>query len=117
MSKQRVKNVAGKERRIGNAYAHWRTEVKSGEMAGEWEWWLLKSWQAVNDRGKNPYARWFMAVMSPFTYGTTDMGDSYLGDVLWSLNSGARGTVTFIEWDTTIWSTQGEFIAWAFNEE
>jgi hypothetical protein len=44
-----------------------------------WTWKVLKSWQ--NDDNK-PYARWFVAVRSPMTYGSFDMGDTYVRDIV-----------------------------------
>ena len=46
-----------------------------------WEWRILKNYQ--NDVNKN-YARWFCAVKSPFTYGSFEMGDTYVKDVMGS---------------------------------
>lgn len=39
---------------------------------------VLKAWQSDPDK---PYARWFCAVSSPYTYGGYDMGDTYVSDV------------------------------------
>lgn len=47
--------------------------------AGEWEWRVLKSYQ--NDDTK-PNARWFLAVKSPMTYGTYELGDGYVADIV-----------------------------------
>lgn len=46
---------------------------------GSWEYRVLKTWQ--NDDAK-PYARWFMAVKSPMTWGSFDVGDTYVRDVV-----------------------------------
>lgn len=47
--------------------------------AGDWEWRVLKAWQVDDSK---PYARWFCAVKSPMTYGSYDMGDTYVADVV-----------------------------------
>jgi hypothetical protein len=46
--------------------------------AGEWTWAVLKSYQ--NDDSK-PYARWYCAVSSPFTFFDWEYGDCYVSDV------------------------------------
>src|SRR5213596_3794498 len=63
----------GKSRKTDNAY------ITFGSLDGSWTWKLLKSWQG--DDGK-AYARWFMDVSSPYTMGGSDMGDTYVYDVL-----------------------------------
>lgn len=45
-------------------------------------WRVLKTYQTFTNEKKNPYARWFCAVTSPMTMGTTDMGDCYVRDIL-----------------------------------
>lgn len=64
-----------------------------------WEWRLLKSWQA-ND-GK-PYARWFCSVSSPHTQGGTDLGDTYVYDVL------VTGRAHVVSWDRTVFTDGDE---------
>lgn len=78
-TKARVKNVMGKQRKFdGTPY------ITFGSLDGTWEWKLLKSWQA--DNGKK-FARWFMGVTSPFTFGSADYGDTYVYDVLVTANA------------------------------
>ena len=67
-----MKNVMGKSRKPDNPYLVF-------ESADGWTWKVLKSWQADN---RKPYARWFCYVPSPFTFGSGDMGDTYVSDVV-----------------------------------
>ncbi len=47
-----------------------------------WTWKVLKVYcSAKADKG-DEYARWFMAVRSPNTYGSYEMGDTYIKDIL-----------------------------------
>jgi hypothetical protein len=66
-----AKNTMLKTRKVNDPYEVYR--------AGGWEWRVLKKWQADDEK---PYARWFCAVQSPFTYGSYDMGDCYAADIL-----------------------------------
>ena len=47
-------------------------------VAPGWEWRVLKSYQLDDNK---QYARWFTAVRSNFTYGSWELGDSYVADV------------------------------------
>src|ERR1051326_5885721 len=67
-----VKNVMGKSRKPDNPYLVL-------ESADGWRWKVLKPGQADN---RKPYARWFCYVTSPFTFGSGDMGDTYVSDVV-----------------------------------
>lgn len=66
------KNTMLKTRTIDNPY-----EVYANEYG--WEWRVLKKYQADDTK---PYARWFCAVRSPYTFGTWDYGDTYAQEVL-----------------------------------
>jgi len=66
-----MKNLCLKERKIEDPYEIWRNS--SG-----WEWRVLKKWQADDNK---PYARWFCAVKSPFTFGSYDLGDVYVSEI------------------------------------
>lgn len=66
-----AKNTMAKTRKVDNPYEVWR--------AGDWEWRVLKKWQADDHK---PYARWFCAVKSPYTYDSYDMGDCYAADII-----------------------------------
>lgn len=62
----------GKARPVSNPYLVYTND--SG-----WTWKVLKAYAADPNK---PYARWFTAVSSPFTYGGYDMGDTYVADVV-----------------------------------
>jgi hypothetical protein len=66
-----AKNLMAKTRKVNDPYEVYR--------AGGWEWRVLKKWAADDLK---PYARWFCAVKSPFTFDGYDMGDTYAADVL-----------------------------------
>jgi hypothetical protein len=52
-----------------NAYEVWQ--------AGDWKWYVLKKWQADDNK---PYARWFCLVESPFV-PEGEMGDVYVSEI------------------------------------
>lgn len=62
--------VGTKSRKTENPYAVFR--------AGDWEWRVLKRY----GKSEKPYARWFTAVSSPYTFGSFDLGDTYVADVV-----------------------------------
>lgn len=97
-----MKNVAGKLRKIDKPYATW-TDQRSG-----WKYRLLKSWQSDNSK---EYARWFVEVLG-FAH---DMGDAYVREVRGGIYSNGSYT-TDLWFDESVWSSQGEFIAWVFGE-
>jgi len=59
----------------------WEVYKGFGPLEG-WEWRVLKKYQGPKGEAENPYARWMCAVKSPMTYGSFDMGDTYISDVL-----------------------------------
>lgn len=65
-----MKNLCAKTRPLEDPYEVW--------VAGDWTWKVLKKWQADDDK---PYARWFCAVKSPFTYGSWEKGDVYVAEI------------------------------------
>jgi hypothetical protein len=65
-----MKNTMAKTRPVDNPYETWKH--------GEWEWRVLKKWQADDAK---PFARWYCAVRSPLTYGQWEYGDTYVADV------------------------------------
>jgi hypothetical protein len=69
------KNLQGKTVDVETPYEIW-----TNQQAG-WEWRVLKKYQAPEKEATNPYARWFCAVKSPMTYGSWEMGDTYVNDV------------------------------------
>jgi len=76
-----AKNLLGKSRTKENPYAIF----KGYGPFGETEMRLLKTYQVPANEGKNQYARWFVAVKSEMTYGSYDMGDSYIREATMGL--------------------------------
>jgi len=76
-----AKNLLGKSRNKENPYAIF----KGYGPFGETEMRLLKTYQVPANEGKNQYARWFVAVKSEMTYGSYDMGDSYIREATMGL--------------------------------
>lgn len=50
-------------------------------MAG-WTWKVLKVYCSAKSDKKDEYARWFIAARSPHTFGSYEMGDTYIKDIL-----------------------------------
>ena len=69
-----TKNMCGKTRKTDDPY-----EVWTG--ANGFEWRVLKKYQKPELEAKNPYARWFCAVKSNFTYGSFELGDVYVSEI------------------------------------
>lgn len=97
-----MKNVAAKSRKPTNPYATW-TDQRNG-----WKYRLLKSWQGDNSK---EYARWFVEVDGYFR----EMGDAYTREVRGGIYTNGSYT-TDLWFDESVWSNQGEFIAWVFGE-
>jgi len=72
------KNLMGKSKDIEDPYAVWQGFGPFGET----EVRLLKVYQRPELELKNNYARWFVAVKSDFTYGSWELGDTYLKDAI-----------------------------------
>ena len=70
------KNLCGKTRPIDNPYDVWQS------YDGSWLWKVLKKYQKPSKEAENPNARWCCAVSSPMTYGSYDMGDVYVTDIV-----------------------------------
>ena len=68
-----MKNLCGKTRKKDQPYEVW-------ESVDGWQWRVLKKWQTPEQEAKNPYARWFCWVSSPFC-PNGEMGDVYLSDI------------------------------------
>lgn len=64
--------VGKKTRPTENPYRIYRS------ADGTWEWRVLKAYKSDENA---PYARWFLATKSPFTYGSFELGDGYIADV------------------------------------
>ena len=45
------------------------------------QWRVLKKYQKPELEAKNPYARWFCAVSSPYTWGSHELGDVYVSEI------------------------------------
>jgi hypothetical protein len=71
-----MKNLCGKTRNVDNPYEIW------ANLEGTWEWRVLKKYQNEENEKKNPLARWFCAVKSPYTYGDFEYGDVYVRDIM-----------------------------------
>ena len=56
-----------------NAYEVWQ--------AGDWTWYVLKKYQSPENEAKNPYARWFCLVETPYV-PNGEMGDTYIKDIM-----------------------------------
>ena len=73
-----TKNLCGKSRSKEDPYAIF----KGIGPFGDTEVRLLKTYQKPEKELTNQYARWFVAVKSDFTYGSYDIGDSYINEVV-----------------------------------
>ena len=45
---------------------------------------VLKKYQRPDKEAENPFARWFVATKSPYTYGNWELGDGYVRDIKWN---------------------------------
>ena len=68
------KNECNKTRDIDNPYEIWQGPAN-------FEWRVLKKYQSPENEAKNTHARWFCAVKSDMTYGSFEMGDTYVSDI------------------------------------
>lgn len=71
-----TKNLCAKTRPVEEPYEVYRSRD------GTWEWRVLKKYQTPENEARNEYARWFVAVRSPMTYGSWEYGDEYVRNVL-----------------------------------
>jgi len=69
-----MKNECNKTRSLDDPYEVWKG------LAG-FEWRVLKKYQNPERESENPYARWYCAVKSDFTYGEFEHGDVYVSDI------------------------------------
>ena len=79
---ERQKNLLGKSRNLQKPYAIWKGQGPFGNT----EMCLIKTYQVPANEAKNQYAKWMIAVKSDMTYGSYDMGDSYIRDAIYGLN-------------------------------
>lgn len=89
------KNLCAKTRKVDEPYEVYKG-VDGGPLDG-WEWRVLKKYQTPENEAKNEYARWFCAVRSPMTYGSWEYGDTYVKDVLGSVEKGYAEKVEVAE--------------------
>lgn len=69
-----AKNECGKTRPKENPYEIWVS------FDGTWQWWVLKKYKSPESEAKDPYARWFTAVRSPYVTGF-ELGDTYVREI------------------------------------
>ena len=69
-----TKNPCGRTRKVDNPYEIW--------ASGGWTWKVLKKYQTPQRELENVYARWLCSVTSPYTQGTSDVGDVYVKDIV-----------------------------------
>ena len=43
---------------------------------------VYRKYQKAANEAKNPYARWFCGTVSPYTYGSEELGDGYVKDIV-----------------------------------
>jgi hypothetical protein len=73
-----MKNTQAKTRTVDNPYEVWTGRVNLGGDILNFEWRVLKKWQADDDK---EHARWFCAVKSEATYGGFEYGDEYVENI------------------------------------
>jgi hypothetical protein len=72
------KNLCGKTRKMERPYEVWTGDA--GDL-GTITYLVLKKYQSPEDEAGNQFARWFVAAKSDATYGTFEMGDSYIHEI------------------------------------
>jgi len=87
-----TRNLLGKSRKTNTPYAIF----KGYGPFGNTEMRLLKTYQLPAKEKENPYARWFVAVKTDMTYGSYDMGDSYITECLYRMEL-EQGTTEWLE--------------------
>jgi len=72
---EKEKNLCGKTRNVDNPYEVW-------EGVTGWTWKILKKYQRPGLEAKNPAARWYCAVTSPYTPDEDcEYGDVYVREI------------------------------------
>ena len=69
-----MKNLCAKTRPKNNPYEIWSN-------AAGWSWAVLKKYKSPEAEAKDPYARWFTFVKSPFC-PEGELGDTYVKDII-----------------------------------
>lgn len=64
----------GKGRKTDNPYAVYKFR--------DFTWHVLKTYQHPDKEKDNEYARWLVAAKSNMTYGSFEMGDAYVNEIL-----------------------------------
>jgi hypothetical protein len=82
-----AKNKFGKTVKVDSPYARYKFK--------DFEWVVLKTYQSADNEKKNPYARWYTACRSPFTYGSWEYGDAYINEII---GAGAELVGSTPEW-------------------
>lgn len=72
------KNECAKTRPIDNPYETW---VGHAGSLGKMEFRVLKKYQKPSLEAKNEYARWFVAAKSDATFGSWELGDTYVSEI------------------------------------
>ena len=73
-----MKNTMLKTRPVDDPYEIWKGRAMLGSDVLNFEWRVLKKWQADDDK---QYARWYCAVKSEATYGSWEYGDVYVEEI------------------------------------
>ncbi len=50
--------------------------------SGTWTWKVLKTYKQPSSEAKDQFSRWFLAVTSPYTFGSAELGDGYAADII-----------------------------------
>ena len=66
------KNTQGKRREVDDPYEVWKS------YDSQYEWRVLKKYQAPHKEAENPHARWLCATKGPGTFGQYEYGDEYV---------------------------------------
>jgi len=48
---------------------------------GDWQWNVIKTYQMPVNERKNDFARWMVAARSPNTFGSWELGDTYIASL------------------------------------
>ena len=51
-------------------------------LDGTWIWNVYRKYQKPKNEAENEYARWFVGVTSPMTYGSEELGDDYCHQIM-----------------------------------
>ena len=105
-----AKNKFGKTVKVDSPYAIYKNDITNFEHR------VLKTYQTKENESKNPYARWYVASRSPYTYGSWEYGDIYVKDVVdyheliastdeWKKEFVKDVRQTAIKINTSIWSS------------